>query len=630
MGLNILPDVLILTMRVLLIHSDYIKFEARKKAIKDADEIEKPQGESKNVLVVFIAVEKVDEKNPGSVVGQLVSDVRETVRKVDAESIALYPYAHLSSSLGSPSSARKILDMAYEALKDEFSTIKAPFGWYKSFELRCKGHPLSELSRTILPEGAGKERVSKALKAEDKLKSCWYILTHEGELVPVEKFDFSGHENLKKFADYEMSKIRASKEEPPHVKLMRSHELVDYEPGSDPGNLRWYPNGYIIKNLLEEHVSNIVSRSGGMRVETPIMYSHDHPQLSKYLDRFPARQYALKAGDKEYFLRFAACFGQYLMNKDMTISYRNLPLKLYELSHYSFRYEQSGELAGLRRLRAFTMPDMHTLVRDIDRAKEEFLNQYKLSMGWMKDIELDYEVGIRFVREFYEQNREFAQELVRLVKKPVLVEIWDERPFYFVMKFEFNFVDALNKASALSTVQIDIENTERFDITYVDENGRERYPLLLHASISGSIDRNVYALLESAYINQNKGSKPMFPMWLSPTQVRLLPISDEFIQLAEKISEKLEEGRIRVDIDDRSESMGKKIREAERDWVPRIIVIGEKEKKSDRFSVRIRESGQLREMSITDLITEIGEKTSRFPSRPLALPKMLSRRPRFV
>ncbi len=616
-------------MRILLIHSDYIRFEAKKKAIKDAEKIEKSCGELENVLVVFIAVEKIDEKNPGSVVKQLIEDIKETVKKVDAKSIALYPYAHLSSSLGSPSSARKILDLTYEGLKDEFKTIKAPFGWYKSFELRCKGHPLSELSRTILPEGEEKEKVSEALKAEKKLKSYWYILDLDGRLIPVKKFNFEGHENLKKFVDYEISKVRAVKEEPPHVKLMRAHELVDYEPGSDPGNLRWYPKGYLIKNLLEEHVSNMVFESGGMQVETPIMYSYDHPQLSKYLDRFPARQYTLEAGGKEYFLRFAACFGQYLMKQDMTISYKNLPLKLYELSHYSFRYEQSGELVGLRRLRAFTMPDMHTLVTDMDQAKKEFLNQYKLSLTWMEDLELDYEVGIRFVRKFYEENMEFAHELVKLVKKPVLMEIWDEMPFYFVMKFEFNFIDTQDKASALSTVQIDIENTERFDITYVDENGKERYPLLLHASISGSIDRNVYALLEHAYIEQQKGKKPMLPLWLSPTQVRLLPISDEFIPLANEISDKLERERIRADIDDRNESIGKKIRDAERGWVPRIIVIGEREKTGNKINVRIRES-DTKEMSLPALIKEIREKTENFPFKPLPLPKMLSRRPRFV
>jgi len=623
-------------MRILLIHSDYIKFEAKKKAIRDAEEFKEKGQEAENVLVAFIAVEKIDEEDPDSVIKQLVKEIKGTVKRVGAESIAIYPYAHLSSSLSGVNVARKILDDAYKNLKKEYPTIKAPFGWYKGFEIKCKGHPLSELSRTIVPEG-GKEKKEKkgkeseALKAEERLKSEWYILDLSGNLIPVSEFRFKKENlNLKKFADYEISKSRVVDKEPPHVRLMRIHEIADYEPGSDQGNMRWYPKGSLIKRLLEEHVSNIVAESGGMQVETPIMYDISHPNLSKYIDRFPARQYTLKSGAKEYFLRFAACFGQYLMKHDMTISYRNLPLRLYELTHYSFRYEQSGELVGLRRLRAFTMPDMHTLTVDMESAKKEFLSQYRLCMKWMNDLKLEYEIGIRFVRRFYEENKEFANQLVKLVGKPALIEIWDERPFYFVMKFEFNFVDALDKASALSTVQIDIENTKRFGITYVDEDGKEKHPLMLHASISGSIDRNVYALLEKAYLEQQRGNKPMLPLWLSPTQVRLVPVSEEFNEFAQEIADELDKNRIRVDIDDRNETIGKKIREAEREWIPYILVLGERERESERFKVRIRRSGEQRDMSLKELIREIKDKTGNLPFKPLPLSRFVSERPRFV
>lgn len=617
-------------MRILLIHSDYIKFEAKKKAIQNPEEFREGTGSAEDVLVAFIAVEKADEKNPDSVLQQLVKEIEDIYLKVDAKSIALYPYAHLSSSLGSANIAKKILDDAYESLKSRYNTIKAPFGWYKSFEIKCKGHPLSELSRTILPEGAEGEKESVALRAEKKMKSEWYVLDLNGNLVHASEFDFFSHENLRKFYNYEISKVRSVDKEPPHVNLMKKHEIADYEPGSDSGNMRWYPKGSLIKRLLEDRVSDIVAENNGMRVETPIMYDMNHPQLSKYLDRFPARQYTLKSGEREYFLRFAACFGQYLMKHDMTISYKNLPLKLYELSHYSFRHEQSGELVGLRRLRAFTMPDMHTLVRDIETAKEEFLEQYKLCMGWMNDLNLEYEIGIRFVKNFYEENKEFANELVKLASKPALIEMWDEMPFYFVMKFEFNIVDALDKASALSTVQIDIENAERFDINYIDEKGEKKHPLMLHASISGSIDRNIYALLEKAHIDQQSGKKAILPLWISPTQVRIIPISENFLEFAGNIAGKIEKEKIRVDIDDRNESMGKKIMEAEKEWIPFIIVLGEKERESGLFPVRIRESGKQEEMELEKITADIKEKISKFPFKPLPVQKLLSRRAKFV
>ena len=405
---------------------------------------------------------------------------------------------------------------------------------------------------------------------------------------------------------------------------------MDYEPGSDPGNLRWYPKGQMIKKLLERKVTDMVIKSGAMQVETPLMYDFEHPQLSKYLNRFPARQYVIKSDDKDYFLRFAACFGQYLMSQDMVMSYKQLPLKLYELTHYSFRREQRGELSGLKRLRAFTMPDMHTMCRDMEEAKEEFKKQYLLAMDWMKAIDIDYDIAIRFVKDFYKENEDFAKDLAKLVGKPILVELWEQRFFYFVMKFEFSVNDSLKKASTLSTVQIDVENTERFDITYTDEKDKKVNPLLLHASISGGIDRNLWALLERQAIRAQQGKKPMLPLWLSPTQVRIVSVSEGYNYLALDIAEMIDPSLVRVDIDDRDLKVGKKIREAEKEWVPFIIVVGENEIDAKELPVRVRSSGKQENLSVAKLKEMIAKETSGMPFEMLPLPKLLTKRPKFV
>ena len=617
-------------MKLLLIHADYIKYVAKEKT-KFAEDIpeEKKSGEAEEALVCFVAIEKKDEKAPEKIAEKACLEIEEVFAKVKARKIVLYPYAHLSSSLAKPKVAIEILKKMEKLLSEKHEIIRVPFGWYKAFTLSCKGHPLAELSREIDIEKE-EEEIPKALKAEKRLKSEWYILTPEGKLIKAEEFDFSNYPSLKIFYEYETKGTRLMDREPPHIALMREHELVDYEPGSDPGNLRWYPKGTLIKRLLEEHVTKLIIDYGGMEVETPIMYDLAHPQLSKYLNRFPARQYIAKSGDKEYFLRFAACFGQYLIKRDMVISYKHLPVKLYELTHYSFRREQRGELAGLKRLRCFTMPDMHTLCKDMQQAKEEFINQFKLAMRWMQDLELEYDVAIRFVKDFYFENEDFVKQLAKLVNKPILIELWDERFFYFVMKFEFSVNDALNKAATLSTVQIDVENAERFGITYVDENGEKKTPILLHASISGGIDRNLYALLETQYLLAKKGKKPMLPTWLSPTQVRIIPVSLEFLNYCEKVLEELESYDIRVDIDDQDITMQKKIRNAEKEWIPYIAVIGEKEIKGNTLSVRIRsEGGKQRTMTKEELVKRIKEETQGKPFRKLSLPKKLSLRPKF-
>lgn len=616
-------------MQLLLIHSDYIEYEVTK-STPVAEKIDESfkKGKMENVLTAFIAVEGVDKADPDGVAGRAADEIKKVAVQLGVKKVMLYPYAHLSSDLASPQTALGILSDVESLLKPHFDVARAPFGWYKAFKISCKGHPLSELSRTIRPT----EQVSGALKAEKKIESHWYILTTDGMLVDPDEFDYSGHQKLKKLVDYEISKSRTVDRVPPHVELMQRMELADYEPASDPGNMRFYPKGRLMKGLLENYVLARAIDSGAMEVETPLMYDMEHPTLKEYLDRFPARQYSIESDKRRLFLRFSACFGQFLMNRDMRISYRNLPLKMFELARYSFRREQRGELVGLRRLRTFTMPDMHTLCRDMDQAIGEFGKQYQMCMDVLKGIGLgldDYGVAIRLTKEFYESNKKFINGLVKIVDKPVLIEMWDRRFFYFVLKFEFNFVDAMNKASALSTVQMDVENAERYDIKFIDSDNEEKRPIILHCSTSGAIERCIYALLEKAHMDSQQGGAPELPLWLSPTQVRLISIADRHIKYAEAVAGQLENNRIRADVDDRGETVSKKIRDAGREWIPYVVVIGDEEIKNEKLSVNIRGSVK-KELDIGQLIKLVVDRTAGMPSRPLSQPRNLSSRPKFI
>ncbi len=477
------------------------------------------------------------------------------------------------------------------------------------------------------------EVISEALRAEETLRSKWYILNLEGEIVPLEEFDFKGHENLRTYSGYEVEKDRTVTQEPPHVSLMRSLELVDYEPASDPGNMRYYPKGRMIKALLEEYVTGKVLDYGGMEVETPIMYDMSHPTLANYLNRFPARQYTIESDEDRYFLRFAACFGQFLMAHDATISYRDLPLRIYELTRYSFRREQKGELVGLRRLRAFTMPDVHSMCRDWDQARKELVRRFRLVRETLTGIGFDVEqleMGIRMTEDFFEENRDFIVSFVRGFGKPALLELWRERFFYFILKYDINFIDTQGKASALATDQFDVENGERYGIRYMDEDGREKNPIILHCSPSGAIERDIYALLERADMDIQNKLRPMLPLWLAPTQVRLIPVSENHVPLAEGHAKKMTRSRVRADVDDRTETVQKKIRDAEREWIPYIVVLGEKEKGAEKVPVRVREDGKLNQMSMKELVSEVKGRTRGMPYRPLPMPMSVERRPRFV
>jgi len=620
-------------MRILQLHSNFIEYKPIQKEITMAEEAEKKAVRLEEIVVLFTAVEEGDNT---TVARKAIDEVQAFLEKLKLNRILIYPYAHLSSNLAKPTEALRIVKtMEAHAKEKNIETYRAPFGWNKQFTISIKGHPLAEQSRLILPvqiKEKKEEKVSEAVKAEEKLESLWYILQPDGEMEPVKNFNFKGLESLEKFTKYEISKVRASQQMPPHVLLMKRLELADYELGSDPGNIRWYPKGRLIKSLLEQFVTEKIIEYGAMEVETPVMYDFQHPSLADYINRFPARQYLLKSEDKELFLRFAACFGQFLMVHDAQFSYKHMPVKVYELARYSFRREKSGEVVGLRRLRAFTMPDCHAFCADLKQAEKEFITRFKLCIQIMEEIGLskdDYEAAIRFTKDFCEENKDFINSLAKIFSKPVLVEVWKEPFFYFRLKWDFNLVDNQDKAAALSTDQIDVENAKRYDITYVDEKGEKHYPLILHCSPSGAIERCVYALLEKAYKEQKSGKPPMLPLWLSPTQIRVIPMSEKYLEYSEKLASAIDRRCIRVDVDDRPLTLQKRVREAEMEWVPYIIVVGQKEVESGVLPVRDRKSGEIRKIKLPELIRDIEKIIKNKPFKPLPLPKHLSKRPQF-
>ncbi|OLC83974.1 MAG: threonine--tRNA ligase [Thaumarchaeota archaeon 13_1_40CM_3_50_5] len=627
-------------MRLLQLHSDFIEYEPIEKEIKDAEDIaSKSRVRIEDLVVAFVAVENGDDE---SVAKTAVEEIKKYLDMVKSSRLLIYPYAHLSSNLAPPSVAVGIIISVESFAKGSINQVyRAPFGWTKSFNIKVKGHPLAENAKEITKQAEHEhsghlhsEKESTALKAEEKLQSFWYILQPGGMMMPVSEYKFKKQDqNLQVLASYEMAKKRAVEEQPAHVRLMKKLAIADYEPASDAGNMRYYPKGRLMKSLIEQYVTRRVMEYGGIEVETPIMYDTKHPSMESYFNRFPARQYNIVSDNKHLFLRFAACFGQFLMAKDFNISYKHLPVKLYELTRYSFRREKSGELVGLRRLRAFTMPDCHALCRDLDQAKQEFRKRFELSISVLEALGLsieDVEMGIRFTEDFYSENKEFIAGLINRLGKPVMVEMWKERFFYFTLKWEFNYVDGLGKASALSTDQIDVENGKRYNIEFVDEDGSKKNPIILHNSPSGAVERVIYALLEKSAKVSKTGGIPSFPLWLSHTQVRVIPVGKEHTEYCEKILAELSANQIRADIDDRDETVGKKIRESETEWIRYSVVIGDKEINATKLVVRDRNEGKQREITLEELMGEVKAQTKDKPYMPLNLPTHLSTRPQIM
>ena len=607
-------------MRILLIHSDYLNYNVKNKT-PVAEEIEdaKKQGAFDESLVVFTAVEKDDENNPQGIVKNLVKEVIKTNDQVKAENIVLYPYAHLSSSLSSPKVAVQVLKDAEEALNAEGLNVKrVPFGWYKAFEISCKGHPLSELSRTITAEEEEEDEV-------EKKPSSWSILDGD-KIIDIDDFKFE-NDQLEKLVSYELGTGASDAGEPPHVKLMREKELCDYESASDVGNLKWFPKGRLVRDLLADYVYNLVVDQGAMPIETPIFYDLDNEAINVHAAKFGERQYRTDT-KKNLMLRFACCFGAFRVMADPFITWKNLPAKLYELSTYSFRFEKKGEVVGLKRLRAFTMPDFHSFCADMNSTLEEFSKQTDMCIQTGVDLDVNYEIIFRATKDFYDENKDWMYSIGKKIGKPVLIEILPERKHYWSCKIDFAAIDYLGRPIENPTVQIDVESGKRFDITYLGEDGKEHYPTILHCSPTGSIERVICSLLEKTAIELDEKA-PMLPTWLSPIEVRIITVGEDHKDFANELYDKINAENIRVDVDDRDESVGKKIRNAATEWIPYIFVVGDNEKESGVFSVTVRESGEKVDMTVDELIKEVLDKTKGMPYRGLPLPKDISTRINF-
>lgn len=421
-------------------------------------------------------------------------------------------------------------------------------------------------------------------------------------------------------------------EAPPHISIMRQLELADHEDLSDHGHLRFYPKGALIMDLLADYLLEVVLEEGAYPVKNSCMYNVSFEPIRRHVELFGERVYLLKPEDQGFVLRYAACFGQFSILKNALISYRSLPLKIFELAD-SYRLEQSGEVGGLFRQRRFHMGDLHVLCRDLQPAKQEFLNLYIKAHQLAHEFGWDYVVMVNLCRSFYQENRGFVSELAQAYPKPILLNMGvPEGKYYWVINIDLNFIDNLNRLVESVGMQIDLGNAQRFNIQFADENGRKRHPVIVHAALLGSLERWLSNILENSAKQQRGGILPSLPLWLSPIQVRILPIADRHLPKALEVANMLKSSQVRVDVDDRPVSLPRKIRDARKEWMPFYAAVGDREVCSDVLSVSIREDKGYANlsMSLNDLIQLVQSRCRGRPFRKSYVSMMLSKRPKFA
>jgi len=608
-------------MRILLIHADRFEYTVleRTKMAEDWPE-ESKSHVFEEVLVVFTTVEKRD--SDAEAVGRLAAEeIASVARSVKAEKVVIYPYAHLASDLADPAQAVAVLKSVAENLsRMSIETHRAAFGWYKSFEICCKGHPLSELSREIVAVPADK----RAALGE----GTYAVMTPDGRLVPVDEFADDTSDFGVVVSKEALKKDLGERGEPEYFRLCRKFGIA-WEEMSDAGHMHWEPKAALMFDLIGDY-STMIANSIGIPVylmKGTNMFNLQEPPVREHAELFGDRLYVVEEGKKKFIMRYAACHQQFAIMRNWTISYRQLPFGAFEVAD-SYRLEQSGECQLLFRVRRLNMPDLHVLCRDTDEAYEWFHKIHLRILEEARKLGVDYEMLINISgRKSFEENRGFIERLVRERGKPALLHFYpDGINYYWTINIEYMMVDEGRRPREIGTVQIDVGNAERFGIKYADEEGKARYPIILHTAIIGTIERYLYMVFDVALKREKSGSKGYLPVWLNPEQVRLMTVSDKHLARASEIAQKLSANGIRVGLDDRTETVGKKVREAKQDWVSYAAVIGDKELQSDILRVYERESDRDIEMTVDELIRLIMEKTRGYPNRPMYFPSELSRR----
>jgi len=565
-------------MKILALHSDYIIIEPKKKAIKSAEAAEKAKQEIKECLVVFTAVEKSDEKNTKDVVKKLVENIKDISSKVQTKKIVLYPYAHLSSDLGSPQTALQILKDAEKALKKDFEVTRAPFGWYKAFTISCKGHPLSELSREIKSECVGEEVIDQNVLIQKLSRiNTGYI----------EK----GKKGLKS-----------------NVELGRELDLFIFSEIVGSGLPLLTPRGTTIKREIEKFVTDEEISRGYLYTSTPIIAKSDLYKISGHWQHYKHLMFILDIGKETFALRPMTCPFHFIIYKSKPRSYRDLPLKYAEMSTL-FRNESSGELMGLTRLRQFTLADAHIICKE-DQLEKEFekvfdlVNYITKKLG-VKDIWYRFSKWDPKDKKKYIDNPkawEASQESMRKILDKLKVKYTeaDGEAAFYGPKLDLQYNNVFGKEDTLVTIQIDFALPERYDLTYTDKDGKEKRPMVIHRSSSGCTERTMAYILEKT---QGK-----LPLWLNPLQVKVITVTDRNIKFSEKVLEKLKENRIRAEIDDRTETIGKKVREAQLEKANYMVTIGDKEDKAKTLAVRSRDGKVKFGVKVDDFINQLVEE----------------------
>lgn len=385
-----------------------------------------------------------------------------------------------------------------------------------------------------------------------------------------------------------------------HRKLGKELDLFSIHEEAGAGFIYYHPKGAILRSILEDFLRAENLKRGYELVYIPHLAKIDLWNTSGHTNYYRENMYFMKIDEVDYVVKPMNCPGHILIFKRKTRSYRDLPIRYFELGTV-YRYEKSGVLHGLLRVRGFTQDDAHIFCRE-DQLEEEILSVLDFVDYTLRLFGFEYKVNLSTRPEKFAgtiENWEHATSILSksLQDRGIPFEVDPGAGVFYGPKIDVKLKDCLGRQWQGPTIQVDFNLPSRFDLTYIDADGSQKIPVMIHRAILGSLERFVGALIE------HYGGA--FPLWLSPVQVTVLPISDRNSSYAQQVTQKLKESGLRVNLDLRRETIGAKIRDAQLDKVPYMIILGDKEEKENTLSVRHRSRGDLGTRALGDLVRDL-------------------------
>ncbi len=556
-------------MKVLLLDVEKMGYELVKPEASIYEDSEEKNVQIVDALVMMVSIEKEDNEETAD---KAIADIKRSMTQFKRKKLLIYPFAHLSNQLADPKSAMRIIDYIYKNASSDKELVvkKSPFGWNKRFTLEMKGHPLAEQGKSY---GKGETRVYSKAKPVSVNTSI------------VKKSDMSGLPKTD------------------HRTIGEELDLFSFQEVS-PGMVYWHKNGLTIFKQIMEFIRDKEEEYGYDEISTPTLANIALWHVSGHIDHYKEHMFMYSHENETLGMKPMNCPASILIYKSRKWSYRELPFRTAIFDRL-YRNEISGALTGLFRVRELTQDDGHIFLID-----GQLESELKMLLQMVKEVygtfNMTFKAKLSTMPDNHMGDESLWQKAEAALKKALdangmKYELNEKDGAFYGPKIDFDVLDSMNRSWQCATIQLDYQLPLRFNLEYTGEDGKAHTPIIIHRAILGTLERFIGILIEHY---QGK-----FPVWLSPVQARVISISEHVNSYSEKVYQELKKSRIRVHADFSDRTLEYKIRDAQMQKVPYMIIIGKKEEEKNTVTIRDRNGKQKHDVSIEDFIKKVTDET---------------------